>query len=328
MVNTKRKPSSICPECGSQVERYIINTDCEISMCESVNCSYPFNEQSGEGLSIETPNTSFIRYSKTNSKASSLSNTVAVPTPDDDNNAKSAKKARTSSYKLASSFSSEKKQKDKLNLTKPSTSDVKKSSEHVAPATPLGGAKVGLHISTFTHTQEQSQVISTTSFTPPPETDYQESKSSVSSASASTSASPITAVFSPPSSSSALNLFEFALPSPTSETLSSQLDNSELIAGYDPVITNLLNYYADITQKAPSPVKPTDITSITAGLCLPPIAAARVAKVPASNISSVHDYTLGDIESLLSADNVDPPLQNNSQIEELSWMEDYNDLFL
>jgi len=43
-----------------------------------------------------------------------------LPTPDD---AKSAKKARTSSYKPVSSSSSEKKQKDKIHLTKPSASD-------------------------------------------------------------------------------------------------------------------------------------------------------------------------------------------------------------
>ncbi|CEP07443.1 hypothetical protein [Parasitella parasitica] len=335
MVSTKRKPSSICLQCSSRIERYIINTDCEISMCENVNCSYPFNEQSGEGLNIETPNTSFIRYSKINSKASSLSNTVASPTPDDNNNAKSAKKARTSLYKPASSSSSEKKQKDKLNLTKSSTLGVNEPNKHVASVTLTRASKADLHINTFTQANEQSRVVSTTSFTPPPETDYQESKSSASSATASTSTSPITVAFSP-SSSTTSKLFDFALPSPTSivysESLSSQLDSSELPERHDPVITELLNYYADITQKTPPPrppaVKSSDITSITAGLCLPPIAAAKVASVPASNTPSVHDYTLGDIESLLSVDIVNPPLQNNSQIEELSWMEDYTDLFL
>ncbi|KAL0140579.1 hypothetical protein V8B55DRAFT_1587461 [Mucor lusitanicus] len=310
MTNTKRKLSSTCPQCSSRVERFIINTDCEISMCESVNCSYPFNEQSAEGLNIETPNTSFIRYSKCNSKASSLSNTVALPTPDD---AKSAKKARTSSYKPVSSSSTEKKQKDKLHLTKPSVSDAPKPTvAALAPATsnlhanalPTTAAKLDT-----TENQQQPSATTTnaiTSLTPPPEADPQD-------ATKYTSATP------PPSSSlssasstssSLFNLFDFSMPSPTSSILSDTLSQFDY----------------NITQAPPPAAKLVDPQTPPAvtGLCLPPMTAAKVAKVPTSNTPNINDYTLGDIESLLTIDNVNPPAQS----EELSWMEDYNDLFL
>lgn len=294
-----------------------------------LQCSYPFNEQSAEGLNIETPNTSFIRYSKCNSKASSLSNTVALPTPDD---AKSAKKARTSSYKPVSSSSTEKKQKDKLHLTKPSVSDAPKPTvAALAPATsnlhanalPTTAAKLDT-----TENQQQPSATTTnaiTSLTPPPEADPQD-------ATKYTSATP------PPSSSlssasstssSLFNLFDFSMPSPTSSILSdtlSQFDYSESSQGLDPVITELLNYYSDITQAPPPAAKLVDPQTPPAvtGLCLPPMTAAKVAKVPTSNTPNINDYTLGDIESLLTIDNVNPPAQS----EELSWMEDYNDLFL
>ncbi|KAF1803785.1 hypothetical protein FB192DRAFT_1083779 [Mucor lusitanicus] len=285
MTNTKRKLSSTCPQCSSRVERFIINTDCEISMCESVNCSYPFNEQSAEGLNIETPNTSFIRYSK----------------------------SRTSSYKPVSSSSTEKKQKDKLHLTKPSVSDAPKPTvAALAPATsnlhanalPTTAAKLDT-----TENQQQPSATTTnaiTSLTPPPEADPQD-------ATKYTSATP------PPSSSlssasstssSLFNLFDFSMPSPTSSILSDTLSQFDY----------------NITQAPPPAAKLVDPQTPPAvtGLCLPPMTAAKVAKVPTSNTPNINDYTLGDIESLLTIDNVNPPAQS----EELSWMEDYNDLFL
>ncbi|GAN01142.1 hypothetical protein MAM1_0005d00573 [Mucor ambiguus] len=335
MTNTKRKLSSVCPQCNSRVERFIINTDCEISMCESVNCGYPFNEQSAEGLNIETPNTSFIRYSKCNSKASSLSNTVALPTPDD---AKSAKKARTSSYKPVSSSSTEKKQKDKLHLTKPSVSDAPKPI--VAAPVPVPTAS-DIHNNVLPTAAEQDstknlgQSTASTnpmsSLTPPPEADHQ----NVAQYALATPPHPssVSSVYS--TSSSLFNLFDFSMPSPTSSILSdtlSQFDCSESSQGLDPVITELLNYYSDITQAPPpaaaanTSVKVNDPQTPPAvsGLCLPPMTAAKVAKVPTSNTPNINDYTLGDIESLLTIENVNP----SAQPEELSWMEDYNDLFL
>ncbi|KAL9543019.1 hypothetical protein MBANPS3_008314 [Mucor bainieri] len=337
MTNTKRKLSSICPQCSSRVERFIINTDCEISMCESVNCSYPFNEQSAEGLNIETPNTSFIRYSKCNSKASSLSNTVALPTPDD---AKSAKKARTSSYKPVSSSSTEKKQKDKLHLTKPSVSDALKTivaapaATAAAPLTNALPATTAKHDSTKNHEQSSATTNAISSLTPPPDADSQGTiKYSSATPPHSSSVSSASSVSS--TSSSLFNLFDFSMPSPTNSILSdtlSQFDYSESSQGLDPVITALLNYYSDITQ-APPPAAATATSfkindpqtpPVVSGLCLPPMTAAKVAKVPTSNTPNINDYTLGDIESLLTIDNVNPPAQS----EELSWMEDYNDLFL
>ncbi|KAL7313924.1 hypothetical protein PS15m_007599 [Mucor circinelloides] len=312
MTNTKRKLSSICPQCSSRVERFIINTDCEISMCESVNCSYPFNEQSAEGLNIETPNTSFIRYSKTNSKASSLSNTVALPTPDD---AKSAKKARTSSYKPVSS-SSEKKQKDKIHLTKPSASDAPTVavSAAVQPDLRCNVLPATSPKQCSSNNQQQSTASSNaiSSFTPPPEADHQDPTKSTSATPPPPSSS-ISSVSSVSSSSSFINLFDFSMPSPTSsilsDTLSSQFDYN--ITQAPPPATCF---------KHADPETPPAVP----GLCLPPMTAAKVAKVPTSNTLNINDYTLGDIESLLTIDNVNPP----AQTEGLSWMEDYNDLFL
>ncbi|KAL7329298.1 hypothetical protein PS15p_207421 [Mucor circinelloides] len=312
MTNTKRKLSSICPQCSSRVERFIINTDCEISMCESVNCSYPFNEQSAEGLNIETPNTSFIRYSKTNSKASSLSNTVALPTPDD---AKSAKKARTSSYKPVSS-SSEKKQKDKIHLTKPSASDAPTVavSAAVQPDLRCNVLPATSPKQCSSNNQQQSTASSNaiSSFTPPPEADHQDPTKSTSATPPPPSSS-ISSASSVSSSSSFINLFDFSMPSPTSsilsDTLSSQFDYN--ITQAPPPATCF---------KHADPETPPAVP----GLCLPPMTAAKVAKVPTSNTLNINDYTLGDIESLLTIDNVNPP----AQTEELSWMEDYNDLFL
>ncbi|KAK4510335.1 peptide transporter ptr2 [Mucor velutinosus] len=314
MTNTKRKLSSICPQCSSRVERFIINTDCEISMCESLNCSYPFNEQSAEGLNIETPITSFIRYSKSNSKASSLSNTVALPTPDD---AKSAKKARTSSYKPVSSSSTEKKQKDKLHLTKPSVSDAPKPTvAALAIATSNQHTNVLPAIATQYHITKnlEPSTASTnaiTLLTPPPEADHQDTIKDIS-ATTPPSSSSVSSVSS--TSSSLFSLFGFSMPSPTNSIL------SDTLSQFDYNITQAPPPAATTSFKRNDPQTPPAVP----GLCLPPMAAAKVAKVPSSNTPNINDYTLGDIESLLTIDNVNPPTQS----EELSWMEDYNDLFM
>lgn len=259
-----------------------------------------------------------------------------MPTPDDNNNAKSAKKARTGSYKPASSSSSEKKQKDQLNLTKSSDSDA--SVEEVIVAA-TSTAKTDLQINTPPQVNTNKEQSATSfselsSFTPPPEVDYQDLKLSASStASSSSTTTPTTITTTSPSTSSAMSIFDFSLPSPTSsifnEALSNQLNHSESIMGLDPIISQLLNFYSDITQKAPPPpgkaIDPT--TPPVSGLCLPPMAAAKIAKVPSNNSPTTADYTLNDIESLLTVDNVNPSSLQN-QTEELSWMEDYNDLFM
>lgn len=255
-----------------------------------------------------------------------------MPTPDDNNNAKSAMKARTGSYKPASS-SSEKKQKDQLHLQKSSDSDVSVE-EAIVVATSTD--KTDLQNNTLSQANTNKEQLATSfselsSFTPPPEVDCQDLKSSVSSTALSSSSSSITTTASP-STSSAMNIFDFSLPSPTNsifnEALSNQLNHSESIMGLDPIISQLLIFYSDITQKAPPPRKAIDPTTPPVlGLCLPPMAAAKVAKVPSDNFPTIADYTLSDIESLLTTDNVNPSSLQN-QTEELSWMEDYNDLFM
>lgn len=253
-----------------------------------------------------------------------------MPTPDD---AKSAKKARTSSYKPVSSSSTEKKQKDKLHLTKPSVSDAPKPIV-AAPAVATSDSHTNVlpaiaakqHI-TKNHEQSAANANAASSLTPPPEADQQDTAKFTSATTPShSSASSVSST-----SSSLFNLFDFSMPSPTSSILSdtlSQFDYSESSQGLDPVIRDLLNYYSDITQAPPpaASLKLNDPQTPPAvpGLCLPPMTAAKVAKVPTSNTLNINDYTLGDIESLLTIDNVNPPAQS----EELSWMEDYNDLFL
>ena len=257
-----------------------------------------------------------------------------MPTPDDNNNAKSAKKARTGSYKPASS-SSEKKQKDQLHLTKTPDSNVLVE-EVIVVATSTD--KSDLQINTLSQANTNKEQLATpfselSSFTPPPEIDYQDLKSSVSStASSSTTTTTTTTTTTSPSTSSAMSIFDFSLPSPTNsifnEALSNQSNHSESIMALDPIISQLLNFYSDITQKAPPPRKAVDPTTPPVlGLCLPPMAAAKIAKVPSNNSPTIADYTLSDIESLLTTDNVNPPSLQN-QTEELSWMEDYNDLFM
>lgn len=244
---------------------------------------------------------------------------LRLPTQVSYDDAKSAKKARTSSYKPVSSSSTVKTQKDKLHLTKPSVSDAPKPT--AAPAIAPAPATSHLHTTVvpvttakldITKIQQPLNATSNTvsSSTPPPEADAQDttkyksatppSSSSISSASSVSS-----------TSSSLFNLFDFSMPSPTSSILSDTLS---------PFDYNITQAPAPAVAKVNDPQTPPGLP----GLCLPPMTAAKVAKVPTSNTPNIHDYTLGDIESLLTIDNVNPPVQS----EELSWMEDYNDLFL
>ncbi|KAI9358738.1 hypothetical protein BD770DRAFT_442943 [Pilaira anomala] len=104
--------------------------------------------------------------------------------------------------------------------------------------------------------------------------------------------------------------------------------------GLDPVITNLLNFYSDITQK-PSP---NQTVQLSENIALPPATAANTSPNSAFNVPSL---SLEAIESLLNDTNTDTiPINETTDCTSpssyiatpkdpsvLSWMEDLDTLF-
>lgn len=114
----------------------------------------------------------------------------------------------------------------------------------------------------------------------------------------------------------------YSPPSSIELASSLQVNKKSESSNYDPLITRLLNYYADITQTSPK----QKTVAMPGNLALPP---ASAAKTVSNNNNS--KYTMADINNLLNDNNdiipATPATTTTTSASVTNWINDFDYLF-
>ncbi|KAI7903372.1 uncharacterized protein BX663DRAFT_551649 [Cokeromyces recurvatus] len=280
MTSLKRKLGDICSVCSSRIETFQINLDCEIEMCSNLQCFLPFNlpatsfiynvpfDKHKWFINVNSPQLSSFTTPK-HSESFTTANTEC---------AKSPKKAKSALVDPSQPSKATTKSNKKM-IKPPKITSAVQAMPTPTPPNPeeqqINSAQLDLDnipnildflaspisVETPFDITKDIHFIDTVGTT-------EENKNTISS-----------------------NKKDIGYHSPKSTTA----NNINSTTQFDPVITQLLDQFSDITQHAPPSVVPKPSPAFPSNLALPPLSAARTVVQKQSSTN----YSISELEKFL-----------------------------
>ncbi|KAI9478133.1 MAG: hypothetical protein EXX96DRAFT_569682 [Benjaminiella poitrasii] len=309
MTSLKRKLGDICNSCNSRIETFKINLDCEIIMCSNLKCNTPFNLPHSDFLY----NVSFDKdkwYIDMDREQAPFVLPLNLPhilglSKTDMDSTNPPKKAMPILDNLPA-----KPEKTTLKKKEKATKPLEKAKTVPIMLTP-NPHKIDVPTNTPQRSNTEETIISSSSAVTttqldldnlPSLTDFLASPVSIEHPFDITKdidfidAVDATGKALMPDHNDIIN------NSANSTTSSMNVTNQATAAHFDPVITQLLDQFSDITQNTPKPVATSSFipppSSLPLGLALPPLSAAKKVIMPP--LPQGNNYSISELEKFLN----------------------------